>query len=165
MNFCKVKVSRENYAKLMEFQTRYFKAGGNKTVDEIANQFLENEINRQENEIIENLTKIELTPTTIETMPSIEKTEEAIEEIQEDSKSKETEEKTTFKGQHELYTIEQASAYLGINRQIIERARINNELYGVKLGYRYLYKRKELDKWFEKYLDSRRMTGKNNKTA
>ena len=165
MNFCKVKVSREIYAKLMEFQMRDFKAGRNKTVDEIADQFLANEINRQENEILENLTKIELQPATIEITPSIEKTEEAIDEIQEDSKSKETEEKTTFKGQHELYTIEQASAYLGINRTIIERARTNNELYGVKLGYRYFYKRKELDKWFEKYLDSRRMTGKNNKTA
>ena len=165
MNFCKIKVPREMYAELMEFQTSDFKAGGNKTVDEIAVQFLANEINRQKNAVLENLTKIELRPATIEVMPSIEKTQEAIEEIQEDPKSKETEEKTTFKGQHELYTIEQASAYLGINRQIIERARINNELYGVKLGYRYLYKRKELDKWFEKYLDSRRMTGKNNKTA
>ena len=165
MNFCKIKVSREMYAELMEFQTSDFKAGGNKTVDEIAVQFLANEINRQKQAILENLTKIELKPAKIEVMPSIEKIQEAIDEIQEDSKSKETEEKTTFKGQHELYTIEQAAAYLGINRQIIERARINNELFGAKLGYRFMYKRKDLDKWFEKYLDSRRMTGKNNKTA
>lgn len=73
MNFCKVKVSREIYAKLMEFQMRDFKAGRNKTVDEIADQFLANEINRQENEILENLTKIELQPATIEITPSIEK--------------------------------------------------------------------------------------------
>ena len=47
MNFCKIKVPREMYAELMEFQTSDFKAGGNKTVDEIAVQFLANEINRQ----------------------------------------------------------------------------------------------------------------------
>ncbi|MBO7325307.1 MAG: helix-turn-helix domain-containing protein [Bacteroidales bacterium] len=91
-------------------------------------------------------------------------TEETVDEIQEEP-NKEPEEKTTFKGQHELYTIEQAASYLGINRQIIERARINSELYAVKLGYRFMYKRKDLDKWFEKYLETKRMTGKKSKTA
>lgn len=163
MNSCKIKITRELYAKLMEFQTRDFKAGGNKTVDEIAAQFIAAEINRQENAIMESLTKIELRPSTLEIMPPP-PTEETVDEIQEEP-NKEPEEKTTFKGQHELYTIEQASSYLGINRQIIERARINSELYAVKLGYRFMYKRKDLDKWFEKYLETKRMTGKKSKTA
>lgn len=162
MNSCKIKITRERYAKLMEFQIRDFKAGGNKTVDEIADQFIAAEINRQENAIMESMTKIELRPSTIEIMPP--PIEETVGEIQEES-NKEPEEKTTFKGQHELYTIEQASSYLGINRAIIERARINCELYAAKLGYRFMYKRKDLGKWFEKYLETKRMTGKKSKTA
>ena len=162
MNSCKIKITRELYAKLMEFQMRDFKAGGNKTVDEIAAQFIAAEINRQENAIMESMTKIELRPNTIEIMPP--PIEETVDEIQEEP-NKEPEEKTTFKGQHELYTIEQASSYLGINKAIIERARKNSELYAVKLGYRFMYKRKDLDKWFEKYLETKRMTGKKSKTA
>ena len=162
MNSCKIKITRELYAKLMEFQTLDFKAGGNKTVDEIAAQFIAAEINRQENAIMESMTKIELRPSTLELMPP--PREETVDEIQEEP-NKEAEEKTTFKGQHELYTIEQASSYLGINKAIIERARINSELYAVKLGYRFMYKRKDLDKWFEKYLETKRMTGKKSKTA
>ncbi|MBR2057520.1 MAG: helix-turn-helix domain-containing protein [Fibrobacter sp.] len=162
MNSCKIKITRERYAKLMEFQIRDFKAGGNKTVDEIADQFIAAEINRQENAIMESITKIELCPSTKEIMPP--PIEETVDEIQEES-NKEPEEKTTFKGQHELYTIEQASSYLGINRAIIEQARINCELYAAKLGYRFMYKRKDLDKWFEKYLETKRMTGKKSKTA
>lgn len=69
MNSCKIKIPRELYAKLMEFQTRDFKAGGNKTVDEIATQFIAAEINRQENAIMESMTKIELCPRTIEITP------------------------------------------------------------------------------------------------
>lgn len=69
MNSCKIKITRELYAKLMEFQTRDFKAGGNKTVDEIAAQFIAAEINRQENAIMESMTKIELRPSTLEIMP------------------------------------------------------------------------------------------------
>ena len=69
MNSCKIKITREHYAKLMEFQIRDFKAGGNKTVDEIADQFIAAEINRQENAIMESMTKIELCPSTIENMP------------------------------------------------------------------------------------------------
>ena len=110
----------------------------------------------------ESITKIELCPSTKEIMPP--PIEETVDEIQEES-NKEPEEKTTFKGQHELYTIEQASSYLGINRAIIEQARINCELYAAKLGYRFMYKRKDLDKWFEKYLETKRMTGKKSKTA
>lgn len=91
-------------------------------------------------------------------------TEQTVDEIQKEP-NKEPEEKTTFKGQHELYTIEQASSYLGINRQIIEDGRRNNELYAVKIGYRFFYKRKDLDKWFDKYLETKRVTGKINETA
>ena len=42
---------------------------------------------------------------------------------------------------------------------------MNGELYAVKIGYRFLYKRKDLDKWFEKYLETKRMTGKKSETA
>lgn len=91
-------------------------------------------------------------------------TEQTVDEIQKEP-NKKPEEKTTFKGQHELYTIEQASSYLGINRQIIEDGRRNNELYAVKIGYRFFYKRKDLDKWFDKYLETKKVTGKINETA
>lgn len=69
MNSCKIKITRELYAKLLEFQMRDFKSGGNKTVDEIAAQFIAAEINRQENAIMESMTKIELCPNTIKIMP------------------------------------------------------------------------------------------------
>ena len=99
-----------------------------------------------------------------EVLPPPTTTEQTIDEIQKQP-NKEPEEKTTFKGQHELYTIEQASSYLGINRQIIEDGRRNNELYAVKIGHRFFYKRKDLDKWFDKYLETKRVTGKINETA
>ena len=45
----------------------------------------------------------------------------------------------------------------------IEEARRKGGLNGYKLDKGFSYKRKELDKWMEKYIETRKMTGKNRK--
>ena len=159
MNVPKIKMSREIYAKLMEEKVKLFKNGIDKTIDEINEELVNEALQQRTIEVMKQLHEIVIQPGTIQVPPPIENKDEK----QAIQTNENEQQEVTYKGQHEFFTIEQASSYLGVSQGKIEEARRKGDLNGYKLDKGFSYKRKELDKWMEKYIETRKMTGKNRK--